>query len=153
MSFPHETRTTVWKPPFFWPIGKRGNKITKWPLNWFSNVFCTDSNLLWQGNVWRNVGHAGGRGWGRGKTSPRRGSTCMRMGLSAPSPGDDLRLKLAIRLRSQTVRSDSFWEIGCDFSAITIWLRLRCILRWKMGKFASCCGNSLAISSAIQKSR
>ena len=28
--------------------------------------------------------------------------------LSAPCPGDDLRLKLAIRLRSQTVRSDSF---------------------------------------------
>ena len=28
--------------------------------------------------------------------------------LSAPSPGDNLRLKLAIRLRGQTVRSDSF---------------------------------------------
>ena len=50
-------------------------------------------------------------------------------GLSAPSPCDDLRLKLAIRLRGQTVRSDSFWEIGCDFSAVTIRLRLRCILR------------------------
>ena len=49
--------------------------------------------------------------------------------LSAPSPGDDLRLKLAIRLRGQTVRSDSFWEIGCDFSAVSIRLRLRCILR------------------------
>ena len=29
--------------------------------------------------------------------------------LSAPSPGDDLRLKLAIRLRGQIVRSDSLW--------------------------------------------
>ena len=28
-----------------------------------------------------------------------------------------LRLKLAIRLRGQTVRSDSFWGVGCDFSA------------------------------------
>ena len=35
--------------------------------------------------------------------------------LSAPSPGDDLRSKSAIRLRGQTVRSESFWEIGCDF--------------------------------------
>ena len=49
--------------------------------------------------------------------------------LSAPSPGDDLGLKLAIRLRGQTVRSDSFWEIGCDFSAVTMQLRLRCVLR------------------------
>ena len=49
--------------------------------------------------------------------------------LSAPSPGDDLRLKLAIRLRGQTLRSDSFWETGCDFSAVKIRLRLRCILR------------------------
>ena len=49
--------------------------------------------------------------------------------LSAPSPGDDLRPKSAIRLRSQIVRSDSFWEIGCDFSVVTIRLRLRCILR------------------------
>ena len=32
-----------------------------------------------------------------------------------------------IRLRSQTVRGDCFWEIGCDFSAVTIRLR-RCIL-------------------------
>ena len=49
--------------------------------------------------------------------------------LSAPSPGDDLRSKSAIRSRGQTVHSDSFWEIGCDFSAVTIRLRLRCILR------------------------
>ena len=49
--------------------------------------------------------------------------------LSALSPGDDLRSKSAIRLRGQTVRSDSFWGIGCDFSAVTIRLRLRCILR------------------------
>ena len=28
-----------------------------------------------------------------------------------------LRLKLAIRLRGQTVCSDSFWGVGCDFSA------------------------------------
>ena len=49
--------------------------------------------------------------------------------LSAPSPGDDLRSKSAIRLRGQTVRSDSFWEIGCDFSAVTMRLRLRCMLR------------------------
>ena len=49
--------------------------------------------------------------------------------LSAPSPGDDLRSKSAIRLRGQIVRSDSFWEIGCDFAAVTIRLRLRCILR------------------------
>ena len=49
--------------------------------------------------------------------------------LSAPSPGDDLRPKSAIRLRGQTVRSDCFWEIGCDFSAVTIRMRLRCILR------------------------
>ena len=41
----------------------------------------------------------------------------------ALSPGGGLRLKLAIRLRGQTVRSDSFWEIGCDFSAVTIRLR------------------------------
>ena len=41
----------------------------------------------------------------------------VRLHLSAPSLGDDLRLKLAIRLRGQTVHSDSFWEIGCDFSA------------------------------------
>ena len=54
-------------------------------------------------------------------------SLCMK--LSAPSPGDDLRSKSAIRLRGQTVRSDSFWGIGCDFSAVTIKLRLRCILR------------------------
>ena len=47
----------------------------------------------------------------------------------SPSPGDDLRLRLAIRSRGQTVRSDSFWEIGCDFSAVMIRLRLRCILR------------------------
>ena len=35
-------------------------------------------------------------------------SRALRLGghLSAPSPGDDLRLKLAIRLRGQTVRSD-----------------------------------------------
>ena len=71
--------------------------------------------------------------------------------LSAPSAGDDLRLKLAIRLHGQTARSDSFWEIGCDFSAATIQLRLRCILRRKMAKSASHCGNSLAISPAIQK--
>ena len=49
--------------------------------------------------------------------------------VSAPSPGDDLRLKLAIRLRGRTVGSDSFWEIGCDFSAVTIRLQLQCILR------------------------
>ena len=49
--------------------------------------------------------------------------------LSAPSPGDDLRSKSAIRLRGQIVRSDSFWGIGCDFSAVTIRLRLRCVLR------------------------
>ena len=49
--------------------------------------------------------------------------------LSAPSPGDDLRSKSAIRLRGQIVRSDSFWGLGCDFSAVTIRLRLRCILR------------------------
>ena len=49
--------------------------------------------------------------------------------LSAPSPGDDLWSKSAICLRGQTIRSDSFWEIGCDFSAVTIRLRLRCILR------------------------
>ena len=49
--------------------------------------------------------------------------------LSAPSPGDDLRSKSAIRLRGQTVRSDSFWEIACDFSAVAIRLRLQCILR------------------------
>ena len=71
--------------------------------------------------------------------------------LSAPSPGDDLRSKSAIRLRGQIVRSDSFWGIGCDFSAVTIRLRLRCILRWKMAKFASHCGNSLRFRPAIQK--
>ena len=49
--------------------------------------------------------------------------------LSAPSPGDDLRSKSAIRLRGQIVRSDSFWEIGCDFFAVTIRLRLRCVWR------------------------
>ena len=49
--------------------------------------------------------------------------------LSAPSPGDDLWSKSAICLRGQTLRSDSFWEIGCDFSAVSIRLRLRCILR------------------------
>ena len=38
--------------------------------------------------------------------------------LSAPSPGDDLRSKSAIRFRSQIVRSDSFWGIGRDFSAV-----------------------------------
>ena len=49
--------------------------------------------------------------------------------LSALSPGDDLLLKSAIRLRGQTVRSDSFWEIGCDFYTVTIRSQLRCILR------------------------
>ena len=75
-----------------------------------------------------------------------------RLGLSAPSPGDDLRSKSAIRLRGQTVRSDSFWEIGCDFSAVTIRLRLRCILRRKMAKFASRCGNSLRFRLRFKKS-
>ena len=67
--------------------------------------------------------------------SPKIG--CTPKGQSAPSPGDDLRLKLAIRLRGQTVHSDSFGELGCDFSAVTIRLRLRCILRWEIAKFAS----------------
>ena len=49
--------------------------------------------------------------------------------LSAPSAGDDLRSNSAIRLRGQTVRSDSFWGIACDFSAVKIRLRLQCILR------------------------
>ena len=72
--------------------------------------------------------------------------------LSAPSPGDDLRSKSAIRLRGQTVRSDSFWGIGCDFSAVTIRLRLRYILRWKMAKSATHCGNSLRCRLRFKKS-
>ena len=60
---------------------------------------------------------------------PNKPLATLSLKLSAPSPGDDLRSKLAIRLRGQTLRSDSFWEIGCDFSAVKIRLRLRCILR------------------------
>ena len=66
--------------------------------------------------------------WGIPESAPASAFGVL-LGLSAPSPGDDLRLKLAIRLRGQIVRSDSFWEVGCDFSAVTIRLRLRCILR------------------------
>ena len=39
--------------------------------------------------------------------------------------GRSLRFVYAV----QIVRSDSFWGIGCDFSAVTIRLRLRCVLR------------------------
>ena len=78
--------------------------------------------------------------------------TSTRTELSAPSPGDDLRPKSAIRLRSQIVRSDSFWEIGCDVSVVTLRLRLRCILRLKMAKFASRCGNSLRFRLRFKKS-
>ena len=41
-------------------------------------------------------------------------------GLSAPFPGDDLRSKSAISLHGQTVRSNSFWEIGCDCGNDTV---------------------------------
>ena len=71
--------------------------------------------------------------------------------LSAPSPGDDLRLKLAIRLRGQTVRSDSFWERGCDFSAVTIRVAVAMRFAMKDGKIRFSLRNFLAISSAIQK--
>ena len=61
--------------------------------------------------------------------------------LSAPSPGDDLRLKLAIRLRGQTVRSDSFWE--------TVAVAMHFAM--KSGQICFSLPKFLAISSAIQK--
>ena len=71
--------------------------------------------------------------------------------LSAPSHGDALRSKSAIRLRGQTICSDFLrvslqdhlhWKIangahnlvqilGGDFFAVMIRLRLRCVLWWK----------------------
>ena len=68
--------------------------------------------------------------------------------LSAMICGRSLRFVYAVK----TVRSDSFWGIGCDFSAVLIRLRLRCILRWKMAKFASRCGNSLRFRLRFKKS-
>ena len=64
----------------------------------------------------------------------RRGKVCplfVVKKLSAPSPGDDLRSKSAIRLRGETVRSDSFWEIGCDFSAVTIRWKSKFLYRYR----------------------
>ena len=81
------------------------------------------------------------------------GSSLKAQNLSAPSPGDDLRSRSAIRLRGQIVRSDSFWGIGCDFSVVTIRLRLQCILRWKKGQICFSLRKFLAISPAIQKNR
>ena len=49
--------------------------------------------------------------------------------LSAPSLGDDLRLVSAIGLRSESVRGDLFLDGGCDVVAVTIRLRVRCLLR------------------------
>ena len=69
----------------------------------------------------------------------------MGQNLSAPSPGDDLRSESAIRLRRQTVRSDSFWEIGCDFSAVTMHFAM------KNGQTCFSLRKFLAISPAIQK--
>ena len=71
--------------------------------------------------------------------------------LSAPSPGDDLRSKSAIRLGGQTVRSDSFWGIGCDVSAVTIRLRFAMHSAMRNGQICFSLRKFLAISPAIQK--
>ena len=99
-------------------------------------------------------------------TKPKENLGSERRGpfLSAPSPGDDLRSKSAIRLRGQNCTQRIFWGFHCkatyieelqvvptrlfrfeeaNFFAVTIRLRLRCVLRGKMAKFASRCGNSL----------
>ena len=74
------------------------------------------------------------------------------LNLSAPSPRRWFAVEACDFVYAvQTVRSDSFWEIGCDFSAVTVRLRLRCILQWKMAKFASRCGNSLRFRLRFQK--
>ena len=71
--------------------------------------------------------------------------------LSAPSPGNDLRLKLAIRLRSQTVRGDSFWEIDCDFDSGNDTVAVAMHFAMKIGQICFSLRKFLAISSAIQK--
>ena len=71
--------------------------------------------------------------------------------LSAPSPGDDLRSKSAIHLRRRTVHSDSFWGIGCDFSAATIRFAVAMHFAMKNGQICFSLRKSLAISLAIQK--
>ena len=81
---------------------------------------------LWKGTPKRRSTRANASKHKKNKRQTRNQTI---IDLSAPSPGDDLRSKSAIRLRGQTVRSESCWEIGCDFSAVTIRLRLRCILR------------------------
>ena len=84
--------------------------------------------------------------------------------LSAPSPGNDLRSKSAIRLcgqnctqrffkgfiaRPPTLNKCKWCPEACPdsrrrrFFAATIRLRSQCILRWKMANFASHRGNSL----------
>ena len=68
--------------------------------------------------------------------------------LSAPSPGDDLQSKSAIRVRGQNCTPRYYCEatyiewphgklvqiLGGDLFVPTVRLRLRCVLRWKIAK-------------------
>ena len=66
---------------------------------------------------------------GQGGRVRRKKRSKMGQNLSAPSPGDDLRQSLRFVYAVKLYAAILFWEIGCDFSAVAIRLRLRCILR------------------------
>ena len=72
--------------------------------------------------------------------------------LSAPSPGDDLRSKSANRLRGQTIRSDSFWEIGLRFLCGSDTVAVAMHFAMKNGQICFPLRIFFAISPAIQKS-
>ena len=71
--------------------------------------------------------------------------------LSAPSPGDDLRSKSAIRLRGQIARSESFWEIGLRFLCGNDTVAVAMHFAMKNGQICFSLRKFLAISPAIQK--
>ena len=76
-------------------------------------------------------------------------STCQN--LSAPSPGDDLRSKSAIRLRGQIVRSDCFWGNRLRFLCGNDTVAVAMHFTMKNSQICFSLRKFLAISLAIQK--
>ena len=72
--------------------------------------------------------------------------------LSAPSPGDDVRLKLAICLRGQPVTQRLFLGNRLQFLCGNDTVAVAMHFAMKMAKFASRCGNSLRCRLRFEKS-